>query len=69
MKRMDLAQGSIGRGRFDLSTTEGVNEFAKVLSTMSIAERHDVLASRLGTFSATQASPLPFGGIKQFFID
>ena len=69
MKRKDLAFNNLGRGRFDLSTAEGINSFIQTLSTMSIAERHDVLNSRLGQFQGNQTSQLPFGGIKQFFIE
>jgi hypothetical protein len=69
MKRTDLATGGTGRGRFDLSTQQGIDDFKAILSTMSIAERHDVLSSRLGSFDKTEGSLLPFGGIKQFFIE
>ena len=69
MKRTDLATGSTGRGRFDLSTQQGIDDFKEILSTMSIAERHDVLSSRLGSFDKVEGSSLPFGGIKQFFIE
>jgi len=69
MKRTDLATGGTGRGRFDLSTQQGIDDFKAILSTMSIAERHDVLSSRLGSFDKTEGSSLPFGGIKQFFIE
>lgn len=69
MKRTDLAANSTGRGRFDLSTEQGVIDFTNVLKTMSISERHDVLSSRLGSFNGTEGQVLPFGGIKQFFIE
>lgn len=69
MKRTDLAANSTGRGRFDLSTEQGIIDFTNVLKTMSISERHDVLSSRLGSFNGTEGQVLPFGGIKQFFIE
>ena len=54
MKRTDLAAGTVGRGRFDLTNPADTDKFIKELATMSIAERHDVLSSRLGSFTNPQ---------------
>lgn len=69
MKRTDLAAGTVGRGRFDLTNPADVDKFTKELATMSIAERHDVLSSRLGSFTNPQDQVLPFAGIRKFFVE
>lgn len=68
MKRQDLAANTTGRGRFDLAVDADVARFKAELQSMSIAERHDVLMSRLGSFNSTEGA-LPFGGIRQFFVE
>lgn len=66
VNRENIATNTTGRGVFDISKQDQLKAFVDELKTMSIAERHDVLLSRLGEDNNNE---LPFKNLRRFFIE
>ena len=66
MNRDSVASGT-NRGTFNLLDPKGKEDFIKAISQLSIAERHDVLQSRLGK---NQSKPeIPFYNLRNIFAN
>lgn len=67
MSRTDLASNNVSQNRYDLNDPGSRNAFKEVIRQLTIAERHDVLMSRIGAIKSDIDARLPFSGIKKFF--
>jgi len=65
VNREDVATNRAGRGTYDINDDAQLQRLINELKSMSVAERHDVLLSRLGE---DKNPNLPFAGIRKFFV-
>jgi len=66
VNREDVATNGPGRGTYDINDATQLQRLTDELKSMSVAERHDVLLSRLGD---NKNANLPFSGIRKFFVE